>query len=139
MCAAALPAPGQAQPRHAVQVQGLTALADANFAGGGAGVVVGVGRRLAVGATFSAGGLDGAFAGRGELLALFVLNPFQRRGVRVYGGGGVAVTATGDATDERAVLLIGLERAGAPRAGWFVEAGIGGGVRLAAGLRVSWR
>ena len=123
--------------RHAWQVHGLAAIADATYVGGGIGGALRVGRRLELAATATAGRLDDAFAGRGELLALVLLNPFQRRGAGLYGGAGVAVTGTSDAMDERIVLLVGLRRAGSARLGWFLEAGVGGGVRLAAGIRMA--
>ena len=133
---AASAAPAEAQRVHAWQLHGLVVVADATFLGGGVGRALRVGRRLEVAATVSAGALEKQFAGRGELLAVLLLNPFQRRGVGVYGGGGVAVTGTADATDERIVMLVGIRRAGSVRVGWFLETGIGGGVRLTAGMRL---
>ena len=131
-------APADAQRPHAWQVHGLAAVADATFVGGGVGGAVRIARRMELAATLTAGAIDEQVAGRGEVLAVFLLNPFQRRGVALYGGGGVAVTGTEDALDERMVVLLGMRRAGAARAGWFLEAGAGGGVRLAAGVRLQY-
>jgi hypothetical protein len=56
--------------------------------------------------------------------------------VGLYGAGGVAVA--GGAVDQGyMVVTLGLEARPGARSGWFVEAGVGGGARLAAGYR--WR
>ncbi len=88
-------------------------------------------------ALYAGGGVsDGAGVGRAELVAHFLLSPRSTR-VGVYGGGGIAgVFGSGDA-DGYLVLLVGIESAPGGRGGWFVEGGIGGGARLAAGYR--WR
>jgi hypothetical protein len=92
--------------------------------------------RTRVSATLAAGGSDGAFAWRGELLGHFLLSPTRPRGVGLYGAGGVAV-AGGPVDQGYLVLTLGLEDRPGGRRGWFVEAGIGGGARLAVGYR--WR
>ena len=93
-------------------------------------------RRMRVSATVGAGVSDGRAAWRGELLAHFLLNPTRRSGVGIYGAGGVA--AVGGPVDQGyLVLALGVEARPGGRSGWFVEAGVGGGVRLAAGVR--WR
>jgi len=72
----------------------------------------------------------------GELLVHFLLNPTRRTGAGVYGAGGVAVVG-GPVDQGYVVVTLGVEsRPGAP-SGWFVEAGVGGGARLAMGYR--WR
>jgi hypothetical protein len=110
------------------------------FAGGGyAAFRPGERARLAL--TLAAGGADGAAAFRGELLAHFLLSPRAPHGVGFYGLGGVALAdvESGGARDTRGYLVLGLgveSRPGA-RSGWALEAGIGGGLRIAAGYR--WR
>ncbi len=92
--------------------------------------------RSRVSAAAAAGASGGEAAWRGELLAHFLLNPTRRRGVGLYGAGGVAVV--GGAVDQGyLVLVLGLEARPGTRSGWFVEAGVGGGARLAVGYR--WR
>jgi hypothetical protein len=54
----------------------------------------------------------------------------------VYGAGGVAV-AGGPVDQGYVVLTLGIEGRPGARSGWFAEAGVGGGVRLALGYR--WR
>jgi hypothetical protein len=83
-----------------------------------------------------AGGSDGDFAWRGEAAGHFLLSPRRREGVAAYGGGGVAVVG-GPVERGYLLLTLGLESAPGSRSGWFAEAGVGGGVRLAAGWR--WR
>jgi hypothetical protein len=93
-------------------------------------------RRTRISAGIGAGVSDGRAAWRGELLAHFLLNPTRRSGVGVYGAGGIA--AVGGPVDQGyLVLTLGLEARPGGRSGWFVEAGVGGGARLAAGVR--WR
>ncbi|MFL5513123.1 MAG: hypothetical protein ACJ8DJ_15965 [Gemmatimonadales bacterium] len=82
------------------------------------------------------GGSDGDFAWRGEAAGHFLLSPRRRQGVAAYGGGGVAVVG-GPVERGYLLLTLGLESAPGSRSGWFAEAGVGGGVRLAAGWR--WR
>ena len=89
-------------------------------------------------ALYAGGGVtgDGNAAGRAELVGHFLLNPRSMR-PGLYAGGGLAgVFATG-ADNGFLVLLVGIEGRPGGKGGWFVEAGIGGGARLAAGYR--WR
>jgi hypothetical protein len=101
----------------------------------------GVGRRIGQGRlalTAAAGRLGGYWGCRLEARGQFVVLPFARQGVGAYGGLGAAWVG-GDGVSGAAYLtaLLGVERApGKPR-GWYVEMGLGGGVRLAAGMR--WR
>jgi hypothetical protein len=87
---------------------------------------------------YAGGGVtgDGDGVGRAELVAHFLLNPQSTRAA-LYGGGGVAGVFASGADSGFLVLLVGIEGSPGGRGGWFVEAGIGGGARLAAGYR--WR
>ena len=87
---------------------------------------------------YAGGGVtgDGDAVGRAELVAHFLLNPRSTRAA-LYGGGGVAGVFARGADNGFLVLLLGIEGNPGGRGGWFVEAGIGGGARLAAGYR--WR
>jgi hypothetical protein len=84
-----------------------------------------------------AGVAGGEAAWRAELLAHFLLDPMGRSRAGLYGAGGVAV-AGGPSKREYLVLTLGLEGRPGDRSGWFVEGGVGGGVRIAAGLRRRW-
>ena len=87
--------------------------------------------RTRVSAAALAGVSGSEAAWRGELLVHFLLNPTRRTGA-----GGVAVVG-GPVDQGYVVVTLGVEsRPGAP-SGWFVEAGVGGGARLAMGYR--WR
>jgi hypothetical protein len=79
---------------------------------------------------------DGDLAGRGELLAHFLLSPEQRHRAGFYVAGGVAAVA-GPVSRGYLVLSLGLEDRPRRRSGWAVEAGLGGGVRVSVGYR--WR
>jgi hypothetical protein len=81
---------------------------------------------------------DHRAAGRAEITWHFLLDPAQRRKLSVYGGGGLALSIMeGDRVRPWIQLALGAETAPAGRAGWFIEAGFGGGARVATGIR--WR
>ena len=94
-------------------------------------------RRMRISAAAGAGVSDERAAWRGELLAHFLLSPDQRQGAGLYGAGGIAVVG-GPVDEGYLVLTLGLEGRPAAPSGWFVEAGVGGGARLAAGYRWRW-
>jgi len=129
-------APVAAQQVTEFGVMGIAAASDPMLVVGGGYGAIRTSQRTRISAGLGAGVSDERAAWRGELLAHFLLNPTRRRGVGIYGAGGVA--AVGGPVDQGyLVLTLGLEaRPGRP-SGWFVEAGVGGGVRLAAGVR--WR
>jgi hypothetical protein len=87
---------------------------------------------------YAGGGVngDGAGVGRAELVAQFLLNP-RTTHAGVYGGGGIAGVFASGADNGFLVLMLGVEGNPGGRGGWFVEVGVGGGARLAAGYR--WR
>ncbi len=95
--------------------------------------------RTRLAGAFAAGLLEtGDAAGRVEFAWHFLLDPARARGTAVYGGGGLAF-ATGARADvaARVLIVLGAEAAPAASQGWFAEIGVGGGARLAVGLR--WR
>lgn len=79
---------------------------------------------------------DGDAAGRAELVGQFLLSPRSTH-VGLYAGGGIAGVFAPGADNGFIVLMIGAELRPGGGGGWFVEAGVGGGARLAAGYR--WR
>lgn len=87
---------------------------------------------------YAGGGVtsDGNGVGRAELLGQFLLNPRSAQ-VGVYAGGGLAGVFASGADNGYLVLMVGLEARPGGAGGWFVEAGVGGGARFAAGYR--WR
>jgi hypothetical protein len=128
------PAAAQRVTELGLQATG-TSSDPALFVGGATGAVR-LSERGRLALMLGAGGSDGDFAWRGEAAAHFLLSPRRRVGVAAYGGGGVAVVG-GPVERGYLLLTLGLESAPGSRSGWFAEAGVGGGVRLAAGWR--WR
>ena len=134
--AALAAAPAAAQTRE-LGLQAVATASDPAMAGGGVYAAWRPSRRARISAGAFVGGAGGALAWRGELLAHFLLTPMARRGVGFYGAGGVAGVA-GPAEEGYLVLALGMEtRPGAP-SGWFAEAGVGGGARVALGFRRRW-
>jgi hypothetical protein len=66
----------------------------------------------------------------------FLLNPQTRKGVHAYVGGGIAGQFA-ESSHGWLLIVAGVEQSPAASRGWFAEAGIGGGVRIAIGFR--WR
>jgi len=88
-------------------------------------------------ALYAGGGVsDGEGVARAELLGHFLLNPRSTH-TAFYGGGGVAGVFGSGYADGYLVVLVGVEGSPGGRGGWFAEAGVGGGARLAVGYR--WR
>jgi hypothetical protein len=134
----ALPLTAQVPPlRYELGPQLFAAPRDPALVGGGLFAAVRPGGNARVAANLVGAVQDGTAVGRGELLAQFVLGPRQLRGVSPYGLGGIA-GETGRGMRGYLVLGAGLESAPGRRSGWAVEAGVGGGVRLAAGWRWRW-
>lgn len=84
------------------------------------------------------GALDGDAAVRIELTTQFLVLPDVKTGVSPYAGLGIAYMGARHYRGTGAlVALVGVEGPEGRRRGWFVELGVGGGVRLRAGHR--WR
>jgi hypothetical protein len=129
-------APAQGQRAREL---GIGAVVTASDPALGAAMVYGAlrtSRRMRISAAAGAGVSDGRAAWRGELLAHFLLSPQRTQGVGWYGAGGIAAVG-GPVEQGYLVLTLGVEARPAGREGWFVEGGVGGGARLAAGYR--WR
>jgi hypothetical protein len=115
---------------------GIATAADPSVVAGGVYAALRTSLRTRISAAAAIGASGGETAWRGELLGHFLLNPTRRDGVGLYGAGGIAVV--GGAVDQGyLVVTLGLEARPGARSGWFVEAGVGGGARLAGGYR--WR
>jgi hypothetical protein len=131
-----LPAWAQEPAGLEAGVHGLTLLEDPAWVGGGVYGAYRPGGKARFALTIDAGTLDGRLAGRSELLAHFLLAPGRRRGVGLYGLGGIAGVA-GPRDQGYLVIGLGIERAPGGGSGWAVEAGVGGGARITVGWR--WR
>lgn len=131
----AIPTPAAAQHGWELGIQGIGTFADFDFAGGGLWGGWRPGGRTRFGISLMPGAVDGEFAGRGELVGHFLLNPSSRRS-GLYAGGGLAALA-GERDDGYVLLVLGFESRPGGGSGWVIETGIGGGVRVLVGLR--WR
>jgi hypothetical protein len=127
-----------AQATYEAGGQALVTTANPALLTGGVYAAVRPSPRFRIAATAGAGVSDGRAAGRGELLAHFLLGPTAAAGPGVYLGGGVA-GVVGPVEQGYVVALIGIEATPGGRTGWALEAGVGGGVRLTTGWRWRWR
>lgn len=134
---AAAPAAAAAQGIRETQVFGVALASKPVVFAAGAGLAWRDRGRSRIGGALAAGTTeDGGVAGRAEATYHFLLDPLLGTGAGLYGGGGLALTAFPDGRVRPWVqLVLGVESApGAPR-GTFFEIGLGGGVRVAAGVR----
>ena len=128
--------PAAAQQVTELGVMGIATASDPALVVASAYGAIRTSRRTRISAGLGLGASDGRAAWRGELLVHFLLNPTRKAGVGIYGAGGVA--AVGGAVDQGyLVLTLRVETRPGERSGWIIETGVGGGVRLAAGVR--WR
>lgn len=133
---ACLPIGVRAQGTVEWQGQAVGTVLAQRFVGAGAGVGFRTASRVRIGGSASVGDYVGTVATRMEVLASFHLDPFERSGISPYAGGGLAMSATAKGTDEYLLVLVGVETSPAGRLGWFVEAGVGGGLRFSGGIRL---
>lgn len=141
-CSAALlllgwAAPLPAQTARELGVEAIGLFRDSSLMGGAVTGAVRISSRTRLALTGMVGGGDGGLGGRAELAGHFLLNPTAVRGLGLYGGGGLAVERQ-DRTRGYIELLVGIETRPGAQSGWAVEAGLGGGVRLAVGWRTRW-
>jgi len=135
---ALLAAPCRAQRRSELQVWGVAVASQPAFYGAGLGVALRDEDRTRFSVAAAAGTLgSSALAARADATLQFLLNPFKRTGLAVYGGGGLSLAVARGSATPYLLLVLGVEHApGGPR-GAFAEVGVGGGVRVAVGYR--WR
>lgn len=117
-------------------VLGMVVAGRRDFAGGGGTVGWRPGGGLRVQLAALAGERSGT-AGRGELVGHLLLEPARRDGLGFYAIGGVAGTVAGRTRGDL-VLGVGMETRPGGRLGLAVEVGVGGGVRVAIGIRRRW-
>jgi len=139
LLAAALlaPPPAAAQQITEIGAQATALAADPGAVVGGVYGAVRTSLRSRISLAAGAGVSSGQATFRGEALAHFLLNPTRRRGLGFYGAGGLAVVQ-GVVDQGYLVVTLGVENRPGGRSGWFVEAGVGGGARLAVGFRHRW-
>ena len=118
-------------------LEAMLATARSTLFAGGPAVAWRPGERVRVGLAVLPGVGDGDAVMRGELTLHFMLSPARRHGVGVYGIGGLAGVA-GDGNAGYLMLGAGMESSPGGASGWQLEAGVGGGFRLALGWRRRW-
>lgn len=131
----AVPAAAQTPRRFEAGLTSALLLSQPEFFGAGGLVAVRPGGRLRLQFAALAGQASG-LAGRAEFTAHFLLAPNRMRGIGWYGFAGIAGTA-GQTDAGYLQLGLGIEAAPGGRHGWWMEAGAGGGARIALGWR--WR
>ena len=131
--------PAAAQGWHETQLWGVALASRPAVYGGGLGLAWRDAGRSRIGVAVAGGTTArGTAALRAEATWHFLLDPGRTRGLAVYGGGGLALTAVQDSTVRPFLeATLGVETAPAARVSLFLEAGFGGGARGAVGLR--WR
>lgn len=127
-------ASAQQQREWRAQALGTVSRAPETFIGAGVGLVLRGPTGTGVGVGAALGARDGKLAGRGEAMLSFSLDPLRERGVAPYLAGGVAVVGDRVGTGEYLIAVLGVSVGPGRKTGWFVEAGVGGGLRLAAGF-----
>jgi hypothetical protein len=132
--AIAAPSPVAAQRVSELGAQATALIASPGSMVGGVYGALRTSARTRISVAAGVGGALGETVVRGELLAHFLLNPARLRGVGPYVAGGVAVES-GPVEEGYLVLTLGLESRPGAKSGWFVETGVGGGARIAAGFR----
>lgn len=118
------------------QVHGVAIVTGSEYRGGGVGLGYRTPGRLRLGVAAALGQADSVVAGRGEAALAYHVNPFGRRGLAPYVGGGLAVTVSEHTATEYLVVFLGVEANPGGTFGWFVEGGLAGGARFAVGLRL---
>ena len=134
------PAPAPAQQLTATEISAgvLGAVSSNDFWGVAAGLGRRVDNQTRVTAVAALGALGYSTAVRLEVAAQIIVNPSGRGGAGLYAGAGLAWHgAIGVHGAGYITALLGLESAPGARRGWFAEVGLGGGLRLALGMR--WR
>jgi hypothetical protein len=130
--------PGAAQQTWEIGVQSIATFPLSNPAAivaGGYGAWRGS-ERTRFSVSGGIGVADQRFGWRAEGLAHFLFSPNEARRPGLYLAGGIAA-AGGATTRGYLVATLGLEQRPRARTGWALEAGVGGGIRLAAAYR--WR
>ena len=130
-------APAEAQQVRELGVQAIATASDPALVTAGGYVGWRTSRRMRVSVAAGIGVADGDAAWRGEALLHFLFTSRARRGVGGYAAGGVAVVG-GPVDEGYLVLTAGLEARPGSTGGWFLEAGVGGGARVALGFRRRW-
>jgi hypothetical protein len=133
----AFPTQGAAQQIRELGIQAIGTASDPALVVAGVYGGLRTSGRTRVSASLGAGISGREVAWRGELLGHFLLSPEDRRRAGFYFAGGIAAVE-GAVSRGYLVLTLGVEERPRANSGWALEAGIGGGVRVALGYRWRW-
>ena len=125
-----------AQGRTEWRVGALGMVTPEPFAGGTVGWTWWDRQRTGGGVNVALGWGQGEPGARAEGWLAFHLDPFRSRGAGVYAGAGGAFALVGGTTAGYVMLVLGVEATPGRARGWYAEAGVGGGTRIAAGYRL---
>ena len=130
---------GQSRWQSELRIDGLSSRSTAYHAGVGANAIIGTYARLALLGGTGARRIQGRWAssGRVESVVRVHVDPLRQFRWGAYAGGGAALMFDeGARTRARAVVVVGYEGPAA-QSGWIagIEAGIGGGLRVAVAAR----
>jgi hypothetical protein len=128
---------GSAQQIRELGIQAVTTLSNPALGVAGVYGAVRTSGRTRFSAALAAGLSDGDLVGRAEVLGHFLLSPEERRKPGFYFAGGIAAVE-GSVDRGYLVLTLGLEERPRADGGWALEAGVGGGVRVALAYRWRW-
>ncbi len=132
----ASPAPGQRLTAVEAGLGGAVAVRRHTFGGVELGGAWRPGGQTRLALAAGAGSEDGRAAARAQLTAQFLVTPAARGGTGLYGGIGIAVAGRRGAPGAGYLaVVLGLEGTPGRRTGWYVELGLAGGARAAAGWR----
>lgn len=130
-------APAQQLTATELSLGGATAIARQTFVGAELGVAHRPSAESRIGLDLAAGTMRDRAAARAQLTLQLLVNPAARSGVGMYAGFGAALAARrGSPGQALLAVLLGVEQAPGRRHGWYVELGLAGGVRAAAGWRM---
>lgn len=114
-----------------------TAMARRTFAGAELGLAHRPSTDSRIALAVAGGAAAGHAAARAQVTLQLLVNPSVRSGAGLYAGVGAAFIARRESPGQGyLVLLLGVEGAPGRRQGWYVELGLAGGVRAAAGWRM---
>jgi hypothetical protein len=131
--------PIEAQRAWEWQALAVATVADTSFFGGGLGLGYRTDGRMRLDILASVGDRADRIAFRPEAVLSFHLNPYKREGVSPYAAAGVAFVINQGNNEQYLLASLGLEWRPGRNWGWFLEAGFGGGVRIAGGVQLRKR
>ena len=120
-----------------LSVGAATAMARRTFAGAELGIAHRPSAESRIALALAGGAAAGRAAARAQVTLQLLVNPSVRSGAGLYAGVGAAFVARRGSPGQGFVaVLLGFEGAPGRRQSWYLELGLAGGVRAAAGWRL---